>query len=141
MNFRLADSSRLEAAGFTPDHVWYSKGFTLHRRSLETLVEEFMFYFATDIAVIWTFGETIAVVTVDFEIYVRRDQKWTGAGSSRTESPYAWGMQCSHVHPSARYCIFYDDGVVLVCASRTVDRVKKLLKDETLAARVCHYLQ
>jgi len=140
MMFRLAViSHQWPVHAFTENYVWYGVGNVLLRRNLKTLKEESIYTFETEIRIIWTSLNNADVCAITLYgtpqdlWYQQEGQEWVrGRFIPYVGDPLSLGIQITRL----------DHGwqLWLVNRRRTVDRVQRLLKDETLAARVCHYL-
>jgi len=119
-------------AAFTIQHVWYSRGASLYRRNLLTLKETFQYEFPSTITFLWS-DATRCVVTTE-----EPSRAWECHGR---ECDIPWDLCYDNTHSSGRYWTrAYKNSLCIECDSRARERVKKLVKDEALAARVCHYL-
>jgi len=139
MNFALVNTHYCPRSTITANFVWYSNENILFRRHLETLVEEEVHAFPAAIATIWAKCGDVCSVGLNGE----RNRRWYLLDDGWASAP---ASDDGFYVRKARYMTFrvvHGDywQLQLVSQGRAAERARRLIKDEALAARVCHYLE
>jgi len=129
----------------TANSIMYSDGSTLFRRDLGTLVEERIRSFPGEIIGIW--------LNSCGAVYIATSQPPDHMAQLWRQRDTEWDIQPSYIDVATFRSLHYqalrdgrdriivkDDALWLIDPKRVIEWARRLIKDEALAARVCHYL-
>jgi len=140
MNFELATTYFCTAA-LSPRYVWYAVDVDLHRLDLETLERECVRTFPDIINSVLTSDTSdscvVMLLMAPLPAWRFTDGEWTAVFDVPKEFKRRRRDERFHVRNRK---IDNLTRLVLVDRRRTAERAQRLIKDEALAARVCHYL-